>query len=622
MKSLIEQEQKSIKGLWDEPLYIPIYQREFVWEDEQIENAVKTIFDDKKTDIEAYMGNILLVEKHTEGRKSFEIVDGQQRMTFSFILLKSIYELITELKENILESDAVVDFLEDTVNSTLEKIKGLLVVEQNKRLGDNHMPRLHYASNKLNSNITSMLYGIVEGVKKPDSRFAIVKMQKKLKSLIITTILNPEEVSMKGYKLNLSEPDVKETIRELKKLYEYVTDNVKYIRIKLNDEKYATEIFERMNSTSKPLTDYELFKNYIAGQLLGNQTKDVEGKITELDDLVNDEENKLDTSSIIRALLYLKHGKVTSSKYKFDKLKKTYISLHNPKQMFKEVKSLLETYSNLEKLSLGKDEEKVLLPYLIIKTYNLKQLRPALIAMVIEHGYTEDVVELFMLLISIIFKRIVFNGEVANVIESLLYRTFADENGKLNKPKLIIENIKSQPWFKDIKEMEIEQSTFDSIKKNEFSKILWIYSIKEKFGNINSLTNSSSSEITINFSGSQVEHILPRSWEENWTPIIGDMEEIERTSLIDNPGNKLPILGEYNIKASNKSFADKKKNHYVCSAFNELKAEDINSPEKWVISTGLHFDIIENASEWNKEKIEVRSKKLKEDFIKQINNFL
>ncbi len=616
MKSLISNEQKSINGLWEKPLYIPIYQREFVWDDEQIQNSVRTIFDDKDSNIESYMGNILLVEKD----KYFEIVDGQQRMTFTFIFIKSIYELMSEIKEKVEKNEENIDFLSDIIQSTLDKAKKLLIVDNEHRFVKKHIPRIFYASDKLNKHITSLLYGIVDGIKKnTDKRISIFKMQIKLKSLIMTTITDKDNISMKDYEIPSSSIELKKTARKLKSLFDYITENVKYIKIKLNDEKYATEIFERMNSTSKPLTDYELFKNYIAGKLIDKEIIDVESKIIELDDLVNDEKYKLDTKSIIRALLYLKHGKVTNSKYKFEKLKGSYSSLNNPEEMYNEVKKLIETYSNLEKLSLDKGEEKILLPYLIIKTYNLKQLRPALIAMVLTHGYSDDVVELFMLLISIIFKKIIFNGEVANVIESLLFKTFATEDNRLNMPRKIIEEIKSKPWYSETKSLNIEQKTFNSIKNNEFIKTLWIYSVNEEFGGVKSLTNSSSVELKINFDKIQIEHILPKSWEKNWSDVVGKFEELERAELIENPGNKIPILGEYNNKASNKSFTDKKENHYIKSSFNQLILKDKN---KWVISTGLHFDLIEESEIWNKEKIEERSKKLRKDFLRRLNEFL
>ncbi len=622
MKSLIEQEQKSIKGLWEQPLYIPIYQREFVWEDEQIENAVRTILEDKEAGIEAYMGNILLVKKQKDGVDCSEIVDGQQRMTFAFLLMKSIHDLITEFKENI-DPEENPDFFMDTINSTLRGAKSLLTIEnKEERLSGGHYPRIFYASEKLNKNITSLLNGIIEGVPTPDGRATIIKIQKKLKNLIASKIIDPENPSMKSYKKTKEENESKVIIRKLKEIFDYISNNVKYIEIKLTEEKYATEIFERMNSTSKPLTDYELFKNYIAGQLIQIKDKNVEQSITELDDLVNFEQNKLDTNSIIRSLLYLKEGRVTSSKYKFDKLKKIYSNLHNPKKMFEEVKNLIQTYRNLEDLSVDKNEEDILLPYLIIKTFNLKQLRPAIIAMVIKHGYTDEMVKLFMLLISIIFKRIVFDGDVANIIESLLYQTFQNDNEELAKPKEIIEKIKAKDWYKDVKDMEINQKSFDSIKKNEFIKILWIYSVNKNFGSINTLVNSAKSEITINFSGSHVEHILPRSWEDNWSDIVGKMENNERAELIDNPGNKIPILGEYNIKASNKSYKDKKTNHYVLSSFNDIKPKDLNSQDKWVISTGLHTDFISKNNIWNEKIIKERAVKLKEDFEIEINKWL
>ncbi len=621
MKRLIDQEQKSIKEIWDKTQYIPIYQREFVWEDEHIQNAVKTIFDDMESEVESYMGNILIVNHEQNGVKGSEIVDGQQRTTFAFLLIKSIHELLTELKSKIPESEGNNDFI-DLLSEEIEKAKNLLVIKREERYNEDHMARIRYASEKLNGLLMSTLEGIATGQKK-NRKFRIVKMQEKIKNLIYSTIIDKDNPSMKTYKISGEIHEIKDIAKKVKALLKYFTENVKYIEIKLTEEKYATEIFERMNSTSKPLTDYELFKNYIAGQLISAEVTDVENKITSIDNIVNDENYKLDANSVIRSLLYLKQGRITTSKYKFNKLKEIYSKQNAPLAMYKEVLKLVENYSSLEKLQLNNKEEESYLPYMIIKTYNLKQLRPAMISMTMKYGHTKEVSDLFMLLVSIIFKKVVFNGEVANIIESLLYRTFGDGES-LRKPQEIIKLIKEEKIYKESLTDEIDLRKFGTISKNEFIRILWIYSINKVNGNVNVLINNANSEISINFDKIQIEHILPRSWEDNWTDVVGSMDSMDRAELIDNPGNKMPILGKYNAQASNKSFEDKKKEHYVMSSLNSINKDDVESNDKWVITklNSLAIDYIENSKVWTKKEIDERSKLLMDSFVEEINRYL
>lgn len=620
MKRLIEQEQKSIKDIWDKTQYIPIYQREFVWEDEQIQTAVKTIFDDMKSSIESYMGNILIVDHESNNNKGNEIVDGQQRTTFAFLFIKSIYELLDEMKERIPEEESNFDFIEQ-INEKLSAIKELIIVPREERYDKEHMARIRYASDKLNQLIDSTLEGIKIGAKK-NKKFRIVKMQEKIKALVISSILDPDNPSMKLTKIEGDVDEIKSISKKLFKLLEYFSEDVKYIEIKLKEEKYATEIFERMNSTSKPLTDYELFKNFIAGQLIGEDTSNVENKIIELDDMVNDEIYRLDAKTVINSILYLKEGRINKSKYKFNRIKEIYSKV-TANSMYNEVKDLIANYQALEKLSLQKGESSSYLPYLIIKTYNLQQLKPAFVALTLQYGHCEEIGKLFMIIISVVFKRVVLGGEVANIIESLLFKTFS-ENGKLKNPQKIINDLQNEKTIIDTKEMKIEQSFFNKIVKNEFVKVLWIYAINSTIGNVNSLVSDANSEFSINFDKIQIEHILPRSWEEHWKDVVGDLDNFERDDLIDNPGNKMPILGTYNIQASNKSFEQKKKEHYSMSSLNNISKDDYDSQDKWVVTElpSMALDIIENAKTWNKKEILERAKVLKEAFEEEIEKYL
>ena len=67
---------------------IPIYQRLFVWEEEQIKTLledIETAFSDKKDLF--YLGGILVVENETlENGKVYDLIDGQQRFTTLWML--------------------------------------------------------------------------------------------------------------------------------------------------------------------------------------------------------------------------------------------------------------------------------------------------------------------------------------------------------------------------------------------------------------------------------------------------------------------------------------------------------------------------------------------------------
>ena len=59
-------------------LYIPIYQRLFVWEEEQIDLLLDDLKKASANNSPYYIGIITVVEK--DGK--WDIVDGQQRLTF------------------------------------------------------------------------------------------------------------------------------------------------------------------------------------------------------------------------------------------------------------------------------------------------------------------------------------------------------------------------------------------------------------------------------------------------------------------------------------------------------------------------------------------------------------
>lgn len=81
-------------------LNIPIYQREYKWEDEEILSLLNDVKSQGK-----FLGNIILDEKENE----YEIVDGQQRITTCFLFLMCLYNYYYN---SSLEQSVILDLMQ------------------------------------------------------------------------------------------------------------------------------------------------------------------------------------------------------------------------------------------------------------------------------------------------------------------------------------------------------------------------------------------------------------------------------------------------------------------------------------------------------------------------------
>lgn len=98
-------------------LVIPVYQREYKWENERIETLLSDIAQNSK-----FIGNSIL----DESEERYEIVDGQQRITTCFLTLvaifnhyheqrleqESIKRFLTPFERILLENDSIGNYLE------------------------------------------------------------------------------------------------------------------------------------------------------------------------------------------------------------------------------------------------------------------------------------------------------------------------------------------------------------------------------------------------------------------------------------------------------------------------------------------------------------------------------
>lgn len=203
---------------------IPVYQRNYEWSEEQCEKLFSDIIKALKTDTNHFCGMVVYAPiKQEKGIDYYVIVDGQQRLTTIYLLIKALIDCAkTERERGLLEECA---FNHDKWDEYKIDQSSKLKLKPIK--SDNHQ-----------------LYSLMENhFDKIDKSSGIWKNYVLFKRLI-EDALNADE--------NL----------DVKKIY-YGVEKLLCAKIRLDAEDNAQEIFERINSTGIPLSLADQIRNFV-----------------------------------------------------------------------------------------------------------------------------------------------------------------------------------------------------------------------------------------------------------------------------------------------------------------------------------------------------------------------
>lgn len=223
---MVDSSDLNLDTVFKEFYVVPDYQREYVWEEEQVEQLLGDIYtefsaDGRATPSEYFIGSIVVCPK---GNGTFELIDGQQRVTTIYLFLCALRDHLT------------------SPGKALEAQIAATSVDENGNDVDRCRVDLQYEDSR------DILEQIARGVQPADS------IQGDTKSIaniceayrVIRTFINREF------------PDNEE---ELKRFYAYMIRNVKLIRIRTQSVAHALKIFETINDRGKGLDSMDLLKN-------------------------------------------------------------------------------------------------------------------------------------------------------------------------------------------------------------------------------------------------------------------------------------------------------------------------------------------------------------------------
>ena len=261
MPATIEVNKQSVKDLLssgrEHKFLIPEYQRPYAWGYDQIETLFEDLWDFATSDTGGFdnkgtyfLGSIVSFENENGEQ---EIIDGQQRITSLFLLLRAIYTYLQNMKE---KPKAAFNFINQIEPA---------IWETDKETGD-----VFYSKILIKSLVMSD-----EG-------------NEELRKILETGIANPDAKDnySKNYNrfLVLLKNKAQENPLQIYSFFYAILNQAILFPIKAYSQDDALKIFSTLNDRGLPLSDSDIFKATIYNSLNSEQKKFFINKWKELEE--------------------------------------------------------------------------------------------------------------------------------------------------------------------------------------------------------------------------------------------------------------------------------------------------------------------------------------------------
>ena len=531
---------------------IPVYQRDYNWQEKQCQRLFKDILQTGKNEkVSSYfLGSIVYIHDgiYGVGEKEFHVIDGQQRMTTLTLLFLAIY---FKLKGTILAKDADKIYNQYVVNPYSEKEIKLKLLPPEENL---------YILNKISHNKFNELEAFQD------------------RNMLKNYLFFEKELE------NLSFDDMKHLSNGIEKLI--------YIDIALEKGKDDPQkIFESLNSTGLDLSQGDLIRNYILMDLERGEQNRIYKEIwipIENNCKVSDgSEITSYVSDFIRDYLTLKIEKISSKPKVFETFKAYYEKENDEK--LEDMKKYSEAYSYIIKPSLEKDKDiQRELDYL--KSLDKTVINTFLIGVL--KDYKDNILEKNELLnILILLQSYLWRRYITEKPTNALNKIFQGMYGKISRSGNYYENLVDVLMAEDFptdEELESALKLKNVYKDKE--KLNYVFKKLENY-NHNELIDFENEKITI-------EHIFPQKPNKSWKENYSDNELEQMISFKDTISN-LTLTGS-NSNLSNK-------------AFHEKRDDEVHGYKNSKLYMNKYLGRLE---EWNLLSMEARFESLYDDIIK------
>lgn len=527
------------------PFVIPEYQRPYSWSDDEI----ITLFED--------LWEFSIERTHNDGAKNFflgcvvsyeengerQIIDGQQRITSLFLLLRAVFSML-EKEEN----------KTDEVNNFIQKIKPALWKE-NEMTGKEDRSKILLRSEVVTDSGNLILRNILEsGEADKNAKDNYSKNYNKFKELYIQK--------------SQSSPN---------QIYHFVLALLNYsilLPITADDQETALTIFNTLNNRGLPLSDADIFKSYIY------KTLDDTGKKAFINKWKKLETDAEKVNESIQSLFYYNmfymRAKEKDDKSTTPGVRKYYLD-KNKNRLTPEVIDDLAVNLQLWKVINGReavdgeewsqnmDIRKILD---CLSSYTNEFWKYPVSIFFMEHKDKANFEEIFLK-----FLRKLYVMLLTRYLEVPTINAVKVDILKLNVQ--IINN--SHPeFYAGFEEKKLEDEYAVNAEKARTDKLIIAPHKNMVRMLLKVLAYQEDTQTDLLPGYWEIEHIFPQTWDSKYYTL----NEEEANEKLEHLGNKLPLEKKLNISASNNYFA-KKKDRYKDSKIAIIKKLGDSTLDEW-----------------------------------------
>ena len=566
MPTTIEVNKQSVEALLGsgktKPFVIPEYQRPYAWTSEQVETLFEDLWEFTTTsggterDGSYFLGSIVSYENENGEQ---EIIDGQQRITSLFLLLRAIYTKLISTPESERTPEAVnfIGKIEPSIWRT------------NKLTGKVDYKNILLTSRVVNNEGNEILRNILETGKADE---------------------NAKDNYSKNY-CYFQELFDKHSAENPLMVYQFIyalLNQAILLPITADTQDTALTIFSTLNDRGLPLSDADIFKAKIYNQLSVDQKSAFIDKWKELD------EQATETNESIQQLFYYNMFYLRALEQDTNTttpgLRKYYAAnkfsrLYEP-ELIENLFVILNLWKVVNKGEEIEDEgwsknTKIRQSLDTLSSYPNEFWKYPVVVYYISYRNEDSFEEKFGLFLNKLLMELMTKYILAPTINAVKQDIL-----KLDS-KIIYSDTPSFD-FKEIDTSRLEAEIKDP-NRNVVRMLLKTLAYEEQDDLLPSRW--------------EIEHIFPQKWQTNYFPNIPE-ETIK--DKIEHIGNKLPFEKKLNIVAGNGYFG-KKKVLYKASNIAITKMMGDSNIDNWNLDSITERDIritdiiVKTLKRWNNE---------------------
>jgi uncharacterized protein with ParB-like and HNH nuclease domain len=368
-------------------LAVPLYQREYSWTPDRVEQLLSDLVEAKKTHSEHFLGTIVTISRSNENESAeLKIVDGQQRLTTTAILFSAIRNKLASLTDATLLVESINnEFLSSIDRKAKQRVSRL---------------RLNIDDNDFFTTLTK------------DSPSELTPMRESHELMLSAAELCKQWVSQ----ICAGRAD-DETQELLDTWIDFMQSKATVVLVKTNDGAQAFRMFETLNDRGLRTSQVDLVKSYLFGEA-GNRISEAQTKWSSMRDNLQEIDDKDRAITFLRHYLICTRGFVRTEqvysetqKYirgisssvtflsELERDSRVYISTFNSDSSF------WDSYSSATKKAL--------------KTYNKfdpKPVRPLLLAIALKFS-TKEAERAIAMLLAIVVRSLISGRTRSGIIE-------------------------------------------------------------------------------------------------------------------------------------------------------------------------------------------------------------